>query len=109
MRSLDEIEKDAIEELEEWVKDNPDDDPTDEAIFEIADSSTPIYNYDILQLAASNLFLATDAPDIGPAFDGSPTPINIIAANIYEYISNALYQRWSEIEKEKEEEEDEEG
>jgi hypothetical protein len=100
-QTLEQLTKDAIEELEDWVESNPGEDATDSAISEIADSSVPIYTGDILAVAASNYFLATDEPEIGPAFDGSPTPTNIIAANIYEHIYQALYERWYELEKER--------
>jgi len=100
---LDERISDAIEELEDWVKDNPGMDPDyDGTLHEIADSSTPVYNSDILDIAAEDYEMAILVPEIGPAFDGTPTPINIIAANIYEAIYTALCTRWYEIEKEQE-------
>ena len=39
-----------------------------------------------------DLGLATTEPEIGPAFGGEPTAVNIIAANIYEDICNHLYE-----------------
>ena len=96
---LEELENDAIQELKEWAIDNYPDDPGD-VINEIADSYVPVYNHDILRLAVDNINLALNEPELGPAFDGSPTPINIIAANIYEYIEQALYDAWNDIEEE---------
>jgi hypothetical protein len=93
MTTLKELVDNAVEELKDYGL-NSWDEPHD-AISEIADSSVPIYNYDIIQLAAENLELATDEPDIGPAFDGSPTPVNIIAANIYEYLESELWDAWN--------------
>lgn len=61
-------------------------------IAEIADVSTPVYTGDILACAVENMSLATSVPELGPAFDGENTAINLIAANIYERISNELYQ-----------------
>ncbi len=69
-----------------------------DVIAEIADSSVPVYTYDLMQLAANNISLAVDEPELGPAFDGSPTPVNIIAANIYEAITEGLWDAWREIE-----------
>jgi len=93
---------DAIAELREWRADHPDDEPHD-AIHEIADTSVPVYTGDLLRLAAENLHLATDEPELGPAngsnFDGTNSPINIIAANIFEHIESALWDAWEEIEK----------
>ena len=87
-------------------------DEINDIIWEIADSNTPISIWDILQYAANNIALAVDEPEIGPAFDGSPTPVNIIAANIYEAIEADLWEYWQEeleekvTELENEEEED---
>ena len=99
MDELYKMKKDALEELKESLRDYPDQDDNDR-IFEIADSSVPIYTGDILQLAADNINLAIVEPEIGPAFDGTPTPVNIIAANIYEEI---LQELWSELDNIKEE------
>ena len=95
--TLDELKQDAVNELREWIIENPDDDASD-TIFEIADSNTPVYTYDILQLAADNWEIGTVEPDIGPAFDGTPTPVNIAAANIFEAIEAACWECWREYE-----------
>ena len=97
----------AIEELKERLQDSPDDDEGD-LIHEIADSHVPIYNYNILQMAAENLSLAVDEPELGPAFDGSPTPINIIAANIFEAIEQELWDKLEDIKEEIELEQEDE-
>lgn len=71
------------EEAIDAVKDNPDADLYDVAHW-VAESYTPAYNSDILQLAADNVAaLAVTRPD--SVSDGSP--VGAIAANIYE----ALY------------------
>ncbi|MHA2094587.1 MAG: hypothetical protein ACW98F_08160 [Candidatus Hodarchaeales archaeon] len=107
MNTLEQLKKDALTELKELLIDNPDQDEYD-IIAEIADSSTPIYTSDILQLAADNIDLAVVEPEIGPAFDGSPTPVNIIAANIYEEIQKELFSKLENIKAEIEEESKEE-
>jgi hypothetical protein len=55
---------DAREELRERVKNEQIDveEPHD-TIHEIADSSVPVYTYDIVQCAAEDISLATDEPD----------------------------------------------
>ena len=85
--SLRDLIKDAIEDLEDRVEDWDD---VDDIIHEIADMYVPVYTYDLLQLACENLDLATLEPEMGPAFDGRPTAVNIIAANVYEAIEVAL-------------------
>lgn len=64
--------------------------------FEIADSNVPVYTSDIMELAADDVSLATDEPELGPAFDGSPTPANIVAANIFERLNRIAYEVLSE-------------
>ena len=97
---LQDIINGAVEDLQAWCKDNPDSDPTDNGtLHEFADSAVPTYNYDLLQLAADlSNGLALTEPEIGPAFDGTPTPINIIAANVYEAVKAELYEEWGRIE-----------
>lgn len=76
----------------------PSGDYVGDVIHEIADSAVPVYTANLMQLAADDINLATAEPEIGPAFDGSPTPVNIIAANVYEAIEAALWETWREIE-----------
>lgn len=96
MSELYDLEQSAIEELKDWMNENPGNDEPHDEIFEIADSSVPVYTSDILNLASENINLAVDVPESGPAFDGSATPVNIIAANIFEYIENALWEYWND-------------
>ncbi|HOF89042.1 MAG TPA: hypothetical protein PLZ36_13210 [Armatimonadota bacterium] len=103
--TLYELEREAIAELRAWREDNPDEEPHD-IIAEIADTSTPVYSGDLLRLAAENLQLATNEPELEPAFDGSPTPVNVIAANVFEAIEQALWDAWQTMEDEDDEEED---
>ena len=70
------------------------DEPHD-VIHEIADSCVPIYNADLLQIACDDFEIATAEPESGPAFDGTPTPLNIIAANVYEAIEAHLWEKWN--------------
>ncbi|KKK84065.1 hypothetical protein LCGC14_2787120 [marine sediment metagenome] len=107
-QSLYEIIKLAREELRGRAKDNKDETEPHDSIHEIADSSVPVYTGDLLQLAADNLELATAKPELGPAFDGSPTPVNIVAANVFEAIEAGLWEEWKEIESEREDAELEE-
>lgn len=91
----------AIDDLREWADENPDDNDPGAAIAEIADGAVPVYTAEILRIAARDIALATAEPEIGPAFDGTPTPVNIIAANIYEHIAAALWEEWRDIEQER--------
>ena len=108
MTTLREILKDAEEELRDRWNDLDTCQRRDlDIIHEIADSNVPIYNSDILEVAADNLYMATNEPELGPAFDGSPTPVNIIAANIYEAITERLYEVARELQESDDEEDDE--
>lgn len=101
MQTLNEIIRDACKSLREDYDIADVTEPHD-IIHEIADSSVPVYTYDLLQLAANHLELAVDTPELGPAFDGEPTPVNIIAANVFEAITEGLWEEWREIEEERE-------
>ena len=87
----------AKKNLREWYSDNQEETEPNDTIHEIADQAPPIYTRDILEWAAEDIDLALDEPELGPAFDGTPTPINIIAANIYERIEQELWEEWRRI------------
>lgn len=92
-----EIVNDANEELLGWLENNPDEEPHD-IIWEIADTSTPIYYADIMQIGRDNLGIATNAVET-PAFDGKQTATNVMAAAIYAHIEAELwdtYHAWEE-------------
>jgi len=59
-------------------------------IHEVSDGSVPLHSQDLLDLAKEDLGLATGEPELGPAFDGKNTAINIIAANVFEEIHQGL-------------------
>ena len=99
------LEQEVREAIREWAEANPDNNDIDYdgSLHEIVDGAVPIYTGDLMELAAENINLATDAPELGPAFDGSPTPVNIVAANVYEHLSNIAWEEWQTIEAEREE------
>ncbi len=66
-------------------------------IHEMADSHVPVYTASLMELAADDISIATDVPELGPAFDGEATPVNIIAANVYEAIQAALFEHANDI------------
>ena len=88
------LKESAIEELEDrikWIKENEEEDhyeKIEDCIHEVADNNVPIYTYDLLQYASNNFDLiqpnelTRDNPDV----------IEIIMANIYEYLTDELYQ-----------------
>jgi hypothetical protein len=85
----------AIEELEERLKEEEIDSSAqeDEIIAEIADNNIPIYTYDLLQYASNNfdLLQPTDLAGEYPNVD------KIIQANIYEILTEELYNAICEI------------
>ena len=101
MTTLRDIINEAQEDLREWCKDDPDGDPCDNMISELAVRSVPFYIGDIINMAANDIELATATPESGPAFNGTPTPVNIIAANVYEAVTVALYEEWETIKEER--------
>tara|TARA_Y100000593_G_scaffold32337_1_gene63703 strand:- start:781 stop:1110 length:330 start_codon:yes stop_codon:yes gene_type:complete len=82
--------KNAIEDLEErlkWNKENEYDQDTDDLIHETADNNVPIYTYDLLQYASNNF----DLIQPNELTSNNPDVIQIIQANIYEYLTDKLY------------------
>lgn len=65
-------------------------------IYEIADSLVPCQTWDLLELALDNLRIASVQPEWWPSFDWSNTPINLIAANVYEFLVVEMDQRIDE-------------
>ena len=91
----------AIEELEErlkWNKENEEEQDIDDLIPEIADNNKPIYTYDLLQYASNNF----DLLEQNDLVNDQPDVISIIQANIYEILTEELYNYINEKEKENE-------
>jgi len=94
MTSLRDIIAAAKEELTETF--SQDDIYPEDRVHEIADSSVPVYTYELTQLA-SDSDIAFHENELPPAFDGTPTIANIVATAIYELVSEALYQALYEL------------
>ena len=95
------LKESAIEELEErlkWNKENEEEQDIDDLIPEIADNNIPIYTYDLLQYASNNF----DLIEPSELCSDNPSVINIIQANIYEILTEELYNYINEKEKENE-------
>ena len=60
---------------------------------EIVDGMVPVYTANLLRLALDDLWLASTVPEIGSAFDGTSTAVNIIAANVYEELYQKVYEK----------------
>ncbi len=90
---MDELEANVREEAlnADWLPEDPTHEDFCDAAHELADSSVPVYTSDLMRLAAEDTDLATSEPSLGPAFDGRPTPVNIIAANVYERLYDVAY------------------
>ena len=99
--NLDDLVVDACESFDndyDWGEDGDNYD-ADDVIHEIADNSVPIYYYDIGQYAAHNSWLMTQMPNSDV---GTGTAHDQIQANIYEYVSEGLYEYKQEKENEDE-------
>ena len=81
----------AIEDLQDRIKEEEikiDEIELDDAISEVADNNIPIYTYDLLQYATNN-FNLIEPSDL---CSDSPSVRQIITANIYEVLTEALYE-----------------
>ena len=98
-----------VEEEIKWLFEHEDmgiiEDADDQTISEIADSATPLYNWDLLAYAQDSLWLATVEPEI-LAFDGEPTAINAIAGNIREHLIQHAHEIHDQLLEEQEDEND---
>ena len=91
----------AIEDLQDriqWCKEEKEDYEIDDLIHEIADNNIPIYTYDLLQYASNNF----DLLEQNDLVNDQPDVISIIQANIYEILTEELYNYINEKEKENE-------
>ena len=86
--SMEHLERDVRVAMNELLDENKDHQYPEDLCHEVADAWTPIYTWNIAMYAASDITLLTEVPECGPAFDGSATPLNLIAANIYERLSD---------------------
>ena len=95
------VREQVRERIDEYIKENPDMDKEqirdnidyDGQITEIYDGNVPIYNSDIMKIGSLPEVYQHEN-ELGPAFDGSPTAVNIIAGSIYEILSDIA---WEEI------------
>ena len=82
--------KGAIEDLKDRIKEEEikiDEIELDDAIAEIADNNIPIYTYDLLQYASNNF----DLIEPSDLCSDNPSVTQIITANIYELLTQELY------------------
>jgi hypothetical protein len=84
----------AIEDIQDrikWIKENEEEDhyeKIEDCIHEVADNNIPIYTYDLLQYASNNF----DLIEPSDLCSDSPSVTQIITANIYEVLTEALYE-----------------
>jgi len=102
MRTIEQIKSDALEELEGRFKDEPEMQYPEDMLSEIADSSVPVYTYELAQIAQSSMDVMLHENELPPAFDGTPTITNQIATAIYEIVQEELYERLQELQNEAE-------
>ena len=82
--------KGAIEDLKDRIKEEEikiDEIELDDAIAETADNNIPIYTYDLLQYASNNF----DLIEPSDLCSDNPSVTQIITANIYELLTQELY------------------
>ena len=92
MREFETLKRDVRQELRERLSGEGWTNAPHDIIHEIADSNVPVYNHDILKMASEEYDLSLAEPELGPAFDGTPTPVNIIAANIFEALEAECWE-----------------
>ena len=87
------LKRQAIEDLKEAIAlnkiqyDEEEIYDIDDTISEIADNNIPIYTYDLLQYASNNFDLIEPSDLVGD----NPDVVKIIQCNIYEILTEELY------------------
>ena len=87
---------DAVTYLEEEYARLDDDGDADDLAEEIADNMVPVYDGELLELALSDMPLATTVPDTY-WFDGSHTAVNAIAGNVFERLREVLFDALADL------------
>ena len=88
---LQELYDQAIDDLDDriaWCKKEKEEYETYDLIHEIADNNIPIYTYDLLQYASNNFELNDPNEELCTEH---PSVTQIIQANIYQWLSEHLY------------------
>lgn len=87
--SVEDLTKDALNELRAWMDDHPEEDPRDEGVIgEIADSYVPPYNYDRLKVAMeSSLWLIA-----GDLEQSASSVAELLGIAISKHIADELYE-----------------
>lgn len=99
--SKEEVRDEVRRLVADYIVDNPDCDADDVIgnidfdgrVTEVYDSSVPIYSTEIMEMgSAPEVYHHQN--ELGPAFDGSQTAVNLIASSIYEILGDVA---WDEI------------
>jgi len=96
-----ELQQSVRDEIRDEADELMDEAYLEDRLTEIVDGWVPIYYSQLLDLAADNNELALNEPEI-LAFDGTATPINAIAGNVYEGLMAVAYAEWETIQDERE-------
>lgn len=98
--TLDELIRDAKEDLRDWALDNPhmvESGNDDGQIHEIADSFVPVYTHDLLSLFIDDTSLAYETPEsywYGTAGNNVAGMAQVI---VYDKLAEALNEEWFEL------------
>jgi hypothetical protein len=96
---MDDLIASACEELEDIIKFEELDincDDMQDTIHEVADSSIPIYYYDIAQYCVYNTYLLTNKSE----FAEDAEPYKHVQCNIYEELLDGLHEHLSKLQEE---------
>jgi len=95
--TLRQLVEDAIADLREWRRENPCAGANEyvDVIWDIADSSTPVYFWQCLRIAADNLSEIGSRVTELVAAEASPAHVAQLA--IFEYLRERLEQEWGHM------------
>lgn len=96
--TLENLIRDAKEELRDWALDNPDmveSENDDGQIHDIADSSVPAYTRDLISLFYNEPNLAYETPE--NYVNTGNNLVYMAQVIVYEKLVEALYEEWDEL------------
>ena len=100
MLTLHEIKERTKEDIKDCIENEDVGKYPEDRIHEIVDGNMPIYTFEILEVALSDIELAAVVPEVY-GFDGSHNAVNAITGNLYDEVYQAASEYYYTLTKEK--------
>lgn len=100
---MDDLKDRVRESVREYHREGYMDEYPEDSLHEIADSHTPVYNSDLLELPQTGgyMYLATEQPEHASNLGEEGSAINAIAANVYNELLQVAHEEYDKIKNQK--------